>query len=164
MYTDNTDYLLEHPTLQGQLQGFGSPSLSPLHWSGWWGWSVWQWKWRLLGVGVPCWVDSCGEQGQAQEPVGSQWPWAQSLHTVTTVPDTISVILSHARHVFKLHKMFKILGTSATMAWSKLKAMMPYRFLRESSSVMNFRCKKSDIFKTKTNCKCILIAKFKGSS
>lgn len=119
---------LEHLTLQWQFQCVGSPPLSPLHWSGWWGWSVWQWKWRLLGVGVPCWLDSCGGQGQAQEPVGSQWPWAQSLHTVTTTPVTISVILSHAIHIGKLHRMWQISGRSATMVWSQLKAILYWLF------------------------------------
>ena len=98
-------------TLQQQLRGVGPPPLSPPHWSGWWGWSVWQWRWRLLGVGAPCWLGSCGEEGQAQEPVGSQWPWEQSLHTVTTTPDTISVILSHAMHIGKLNKVTCYYGT-----------------------------------------------------
>lgn len=84
-------FLLQHPTFQWPLQCAGCPPPpSSTHLSGWWGWSVWRRRWRPLG--------SCGEQGQAQEPAGSQWPLAQSLHTVT-MPDTISVILSHAARI-----------------------------------------------------------------
>lgn len=98
MYSNGVYFIIWSVTLLKQVLVV-SPPLSLLGWSEWWWRNVKQSWWSLLGV---CWwLESCGEQGQAQEPVGSHWPWAQSLHMVTTMPDTISVILSHAIHILK---------------------------------------------------------------
>lgn len=79
-----------------QMQVEDTPRLGLALGSGWWGWSVWQRKWKPPGAAGSCWLDSYGEEGQAQEPIGSQWPWAQILHTVTTRPVTMSWVAFHS--------------------------------------------------------------------